>query len=185
MTSRTTDVVRRSLFGAGDMDRPESTPAPSRKRSTRQSREPTRGGKFDGERNPVQPTTDVRDNLHMAVGQFKKRQDCASSIDEQADRCRAFNLPRWQLRCRHQERRDPPDYLPADTESLARCGQNAQIWAPPQVCLNEGRTSVDQVLTVIDRKKNMFTVDRVDDRGKQGPAGLFADTERHRDRGRD
>jgi hypothetical protein len=41
MASRKTDVVRRSLFGAGDVDRPESTPAPSRKRSTRQSREPT------------------------------------------------------------------------------------------------------------------------------------------------
>jgi hypothetical protein len=41
MATRKTDVVRRSLFGAGDVDRPESTPAPSRKRSTRQSREPT------------------------------------------------------------------------------------------------------------------------------------------------
>jgi hypothetical protein len=41
MATRKTDVVRRSLFGAGDVDRPESTPAPSRKRSTRQSPEPT------------------------------------------------------------------------------------------------------------------------------------------------
>src|SRR5689334_4281565 len=38
MASRKTDVVRRSSFGAGDMDRTESLPAPSRKRSARQSR---------------------------------------------------------------------------------------------------------------------------------------------------
>ena len=41
MATRKTDVVRRSLFGAGDVDQPEATPAPSRKRSGRQSRGPT------------------------------------------------------------------------------------------------------------------------------------------------
>jgi hypothetical protein len=40
MATRKSDVVRRSLFGAGEMDQPGAAPAPSRKRSTRQSHEP-------------------------------------------------------------------------------------------------------------------------------------------------
>ena len=43
MATRKTDVVRRSLFGAGEMDQPEAAPAPSRKRSTRRSRSSTDG----------------------------------------------------------------------------------------------------------------------------------------------
>ena len=38
MTTRKTEIVRRSLFGAGEMDQPETARAPSQKRSTRQSR---------------------------------------------------------------------------------------------------------------------------------------------------
>jgi hypothetical protein len=41
MATRKTDVVRRSLFRAAEMDQPEAAPVPSRKRSTRQSRGPT------------------------------------------------------------------------------------------------------------------------------------------------
>jgi len=41
MPTRKTDVVRRSLFGADEMDQPEAAPPRSQKRSARQSPGPT------------------------------------------------------------------------------------------------------------------------------------------------
>ena len=48
MARRKTDVVRRSLFGPGEVDQPEAAPAPSRKRSPRQSRGSTDHGRAAG-----------------------------------------------------------------------------------------------------------------------------------------
>ncbi len=64
METRKTDLVRRSLFGAGGMDQP-SAPAPSRKPSTRRSR-----GSTDGVRAPRRQV--IEDN--KASGTEPRRQ---------------------------------------------------------------------------------------------------------------
>ena len=114
-------------------------------------------GQLDGERQPVEPATDLDHGLAVGLGQLERAGCCCGPFDEQADGlvsaqpCHRLIRPRE----RHLERGHRHDMLPRRRQWLPAGGDQAQPRRSGDRFGHERRGRVQQVLAVVDDKKKL------------------------------
>jgi hypothetical protein len=150
----------------------------------REQREPA-CRELDGQREPVEPATDVRDRVGVLVGQGEVRADRPGALDEQLDSVvPSDHIGRsgFASHRRQAEWIDSYDLLEPDAKRLSAGDQNGDAGTIGQQ-LGDDPGRLRHLLEVVEQEEHLAIAKAFDELIAERPLGRLADAEDSADRG--
>ena len=144
-----------------------------------------RRGEFDGERDSVQPVTDIDHGCQIIGGQFERIQRGRGAFGKKLDRrkTKRFGYRRLVVARRHRKRREVIEKFAFAAQRLAAGGEQMNAGGAAQQALRQHRHRIERMFAIIEYDQHRFILKMRNQRGNGLiPQGRQPKDGRHRAR---